>query len=134
MLEEKPLILLFDGVCNLCNASVQFLIKHDPKALLKFAALQSESGQALLKKYGLNTTDFDSFILIENNLVYSKSTAILRLVKQLGGFFKGLYYLIYIPRSIRDFIYDLIAKSRYSIFGKRNRCMVPNPEIMDRFL
>lgn len=134
MLEPEPLILLFDGVCNLCNTTVQFLIKNDPKKVLKFAALQSASGQNLLKKHGLNTTDFDSFILIENETVYTKSTAALRVVKRIAGYLKPLYYLIYIPVSIRDFIYDLIAKYRYSIFGKQKQCMIPNPELMDRFL
>lgn len=127
-------ILLFDGVCNLCNRIVKFTIKRDPKEKFKFAALQSVSGQALLKKFDLPLNDFDSFVYITNNKYYRKSAAGLHVLKDLGGIWKIFYVLIIIPRRIRDFFYTIIAKTRYKIFGKRDTCMVPTPHIKRRFL
>lgn len=127
-------ILLFDGVCNLCNRLVQFTIKRDPKGKFKFAALQSASGQALLKKFNLPLNDFDSFILIKDDKYYTKSSAGLKVLKELKSIWKIFYPLIFIPKPIRDFFYNLIAKTRYKIFGKRNTCMVPTPDIQKRFL
>jgi len=131
--EETP-ILLFDGICNLCNGTVLFLIKRDPKGKLKFAALQSESGQEFLHKFGLSNSHFDSFVLIKGDRYFLKSTAGLQVLREFGGIWKLFYYLIIIPRPLRDFIYNGIAKSRYRVFGKRENCMLPSPEIEQRFL
>lgn len=130
---ESP-ILLFDGVCNLCNSTVLFTLKRDSKAKFKFAALQSEPGQALLKKFNLPLDHFDSFVLITGDKYYLKSTAGLHVLKKLGGVWKLFYILIIFPRPLRDFVYDIIAKWRYRIFGKRDVCMIPSPEIEQRFL
>lgn len=127
-------ILLFDGVCNLCNGFVQFIINRDPKGKFKFAPLQSESGQALLKQFSLPTDDFDSFVLIKDDKYYLKSTATLHVLKELGGVWKLFYSLIVFPRALRDFVYNIVAKSRYKLFGKRESCMVPTDDIKGRFL
>ena len=127
-------ILLFDGFCNMCSGIVKFTIKRDPKGKFKFATLQSEEGQALLKKFNLQTNDFESFVFIKNEKCYLKSTAGLEVLRELGGIWKLAYIFIIIPRSFRDLIYDLIAKSRYKIFGKKKECMIPTPEIENRFL
>jgi predicted DCC family thiol-disulfide oxidoreductase YuxK len=127
-------ILLFDGVCNLCNRIVQFTIKRDIKRKFKFASLQSDAGQELLKKFGLPANDFDSFVYINGDNYFVKSAAALHVLKVLGGFWKIFYVFIYLPRRVRDFIYNRISKNRYSIFGKRETCMIPMPELRERFL
>ncbi len=134
MKNAKSPILLFDGICNLCNGTVQFIIKRDPKGKLKFAALQSESGQALLKKFGLPTDHFDTFIFIKEEKYYLKSRAVLEVLKELGGVWKIFYVFLYLPHPVRDFVYDIVAKSRYKIFGKKDKCMLPSLEIEERFL
>ncbi|MCM3616369.1 thiol-disulfide oxidoreductase DCC family protein [Sutcliffiella horikoshii] len=131
---KKNPILLFDGVCNLCNSMVTFVIKHDPKAKFKFASLQSEIGQHILKEHSLSTDHFDSFYYIDGNKAFTKSTAALKLAKNLDGAWKLLYPLIIIPKPLRDIIYSFVAKNRYRWFGKRNECMLPNPEMKKRFL
>lgn len=127
-------VLLFDGVCNLCNGAVQFIIARDKKAVFKFAALQSEAGQSLLRKYNLPVKDFESFVLINNDTAYTESTAALTVAKLLGGVWKLAYVLIVIPKFIRDFFYRLVANSRYKIFGRQESCMLPTPELKSRFL
>jgi predicted DCC family thiol-disulfide oxidoreductase YuxK len=127
-------ILLFDGVCNLCVSVVNFTIKRDSEEKFKFAALQSESGQALLKKYNLPTNDFDSFVFIKGEKYFLKSSAALNVLKELGGVWKLFYLFIIIPAPLRDFIYHIVARRRYSIFGKRDSCIVPTPEVKRRFL
>jgi predicted DCC family thiol-disulfide oxidoreductase YuxK len=127
-------ILLFDGVCNLCNGLVRFTIKRDPLAKIKFASLQSEGGQSLLKKFNLPTDDLDSFVYIIGERYYLRSTAGLHLLKDLGRPWSLAYSFIVVPAFIRDLVYKLIAKKRYSLFGKRDTCMVPTPEIRQRFL
>ena len=131
---SKKSILLFDGVCNLCNGVVQFVIKRDQKDKFVFAALQSNAGQALLKKQNLPTDDFESFILVENDIVYNKSTAALRVAKSLGSGWQLLYAFIIVPKFIRDFVYTLVANSRYKVFGKRDNCIVPTTELNAKFL
>jgi predicted DCC family thiol-disulfide oxidoreductase YuxK len=126
--------ILFDGVCNLCNSSVQFVIKKDIDKIFQFASLQSDAGEKLLKQYNLSTSNFDSFILIQENKVYQKSGAALKVVKQLSGSIKLLYAFIVIPTFIRDAVYNFIAKNRYKWFGKKDECMVPTPELKGRFL
>jgi len=134
MHNNKTHILLFDGVCNLCNGVVQFTIKRDTNKKIKFAALQSETGQALLESFGLPTNDLDTFVFITGGKYYLKSTAGLHLLKELGGLWQLFYILIIFPRPLRDFIYTLVAKTRYHIFGKRDSCYVPSAEIKQRFL
>ncbi len=134
MSNNEEHILLFDGVCNLCNSIVQFTIKRDPKEKFKFASLQSESGQVLLKKFNLPTNDFDSFVFINGDKYFLKSSAGLHVLKELGGLWKLFYFFIIFPRPLRDFVYNIIAKTRYKIFGKRDTCMIPTPKLKQRFL
>jgi len=134
MRNNETHILLFDGVCNLCISVVNFTIKRDSKEKFKFAALQSESGQALLKKFGLPTNDFDSFVFISGEKYFLKSSAGLHVLRELGGVWKLFYALIIFPEPLRDFIYSVVAKTRYRIFGKQNTCIIPTPEVERRFL
>ncbi|UMB61456.1 DUF393 domain-containing protein [Lutibacter sp. A80] len=128
-------LILFDGVCNLCNASVKFIIKHDKKAHFKFASLQSDAAKELLLHYNLKKNYMDSIILIENNTnYYEKSTAALKIAQKLDGMFKLLYIFIVIPSFIRDWIYTYIANNRYKWFGKKDKCMIPTPETQNRFI
>ncbi|TAH27077.1 MAG: thiol-disulfide oxidoreductase DCC family protein [Cytophagales bacterium] len=128
-------ILLFDGVCNLCNGVVQFIIRRDKKNLFLFASLQSETGQKMLRNFGLEQIDFKTFILIENDkCYYTKSSAALMVFKRLGGLYSLLYLLIIIPKFIRDFVYDIISKNRYKWFGKTDTCMIPEPSLKNKFL
>lgn len=133
-MSDRQLIILFDGVCNFCNFWVNFLIDRDKKDKFRFAALQSEKGQELLKKYNLKTEDFDTFVVIDRDKTFIKSTASLIVAKDLGGFWKLLYVFIIIPRPLRDFVYSLIAKNRYSLFGKKDTCRIPTPEERRKFL
>ena len=127
-------IILFDGVCNFCNFWVNFIIKRDKKNVFKFAALQSEAGLALLKKFKLSTTDFDTFILIDGENYFTKSTAALKIAKKLKGSVKLFYPFIVLPKFLRDFFYGLIAKNRYKFFGKRDVCRIPTEKERDKFL
>jgi predicted DCC family thiol-disulfide oxidoreductase YuxK len=130
---DEP-ILLFDGVCHFCNHTVQFVIRHDKREKFRFAALQSSSGQKLLKKFDLPTNDFDSFVMITNNTFYTKSTAALQVCLVLGGLWRILYVLKVLPKPLRDGIYTILAKNRYKWFGKEESCMIPSPELRKRFL
>lgn len=127
-------IILFDGLCNLCNRSVRFIIKRDKQGVFKFVPLHSDLAKALLRKYNLTSKKIDSIVLIKDNSYYLKSTAVLNILKDLKGGWGLLYGLIVIPRFLRDFIYDLIAKSRYKLFGKMDNCMVPDEKIKEKFL
>lgn len=127
-------IILFDGVCNLCNSSVNFIIDHDKNDVFKFASLQSDAGQELLKKFDLSTKDFDSIIFVDNGKFYTKSSAVLRIVKDFPGLWKLLYASIIIPPFIRNFIYEIIANNRYKWFGKKDSCRIPTPELKSKFL
>ena len=129
-----PSIILFDGVCNLCNASVQFIIKRDTAHVFRFAALQSHTGQSLLEQLKRDTTTFDTIILIENEQIYTKSTAALRIARQFGGIWRVADALLYIPTIIRDAVYGLIARNRYTLFGKQDTCWIPTPELKALFL
>lgn len=127
-------IILFDDICNLCNSAIQFVIKHDAEKKFLFTSLQSETGQKLLKQYGLALENFTSFTLIQDGKVYIKSTGALKVAKQLKGGIKLLYFFIIVPAFIRDAIYNLIAKNRYKWFGKKEICILPTPELKARFL
>ena len=130
---DKP-IILFDGVCNLCNASVQFIIKRDSKKKFMFSSLQSDAAQAILLHNYLENLDFDTIILLEDGNVYDKSTAILKIIRRLSGFYRLGYMFIVVPKFIRDFVYQVIANNRYKWFGKRDTCMLPTEELKLRFL
>lgn len=127
-------IVLFDGVCNLCNSAVQFVIKRDPNAHFRFAPLQSQTGQRLLKQFNLSTEDFNTIVIVENGKHYVRSTAGLRLMKDLNNAWPLLYGFIIVPRFIRDAVYDFISKNRYKWFGKQESCMMPTPDLKRRFL
>ena len=133
--DQVEQIVLFDGVCNLCNTSVNFIIDRDPKARFKFAALQSEKGQELLYQIlRANESSFDSIVLISNNSVYIKSSAALRIARHLNGLWPILYSFMIIPKPLRDFVYDFIAKNRYKWFGKSDVCRIPTPDLQSRFI
>lgn len=127
-------VVLFDGVCNLCNSAVQFIIKHDKKKIFRFTSLQSEAGQKILAQYNFPLKELNSFILIENNKAYDRSTGALRVAKKLHGLWPLLYGFIIIPKIFRDSIYNWVGKNRYKWFGKKDECMIPTPELKARFL
>lgn len=126
-------IILFDGECNFCNQSVQFIIKRDPKGHFKFTSLQNEIGKELLRTYNA-PVDMDSFVLIEGNKCYFQSSAALRVCKNLKGAWKLAYLLLIVPKPLRDTFYGIMAKNRYKWFGKRESCMIPSPKERKRFL
>jgi predicted DCC family thiol-disulfide oxidoreductase YuxK len=127
-------IILFDGVCNFCNYWVNFSIKRDKNKILRFTPLQGETAKKLLSQFDLNPNKLSSVILIENGKVYTQSSAAFRLCKHLDGGWKLAYGLMIIPKFIRDFFYNIIARNRYKWFGKKEACMVPTPEVKERFL
>lgn len=127
-------VILFDGICNLCNNAVQFVLKHDKKKIFRFASLQSESGKVLLHKYGLSLNDPKSLVLIQNEKAYTESTAALIVAQNLSGAIKLLYGFIIVPPFLRNGIYKIIAANRYKWFGKKDSCMVPSPDLASRFL
>lgn len=133
-MKEDAAIVLFDGVCNFCNHSIQFIIKRDPKGYFKFGALQSEEGKAFLQQYGLSTDALDTIVLIENGKAYTYSTAPLRIVRKLSLPWPLLYVCILVPPFIRNPIYKWISRNRYKWFGKQESCMMPTPDIRKRFL
>ena len=133
MSTEKK-ITLFDGVCNLCNTSVLFVIKRDTKDQFRFAALQSEIGQSLAKKHQLDTTQVDSIVLIMKDKVFIKSSAALNISRYLKGAYPLLFLFIIIPSFIRNWVYDYVAKNRYRWYGKKDQCMIPTKELKSKFL
>jgi predicted DCC family thiol-disulfide oxidoreductase YuxK len=126
--------ILFDGVCNLCNGFVQFVVKRDPQARFRFAALTSDAAQSLLRQSGVTLPLPDSMVLVEDDSVYLRSDAPLRIARGLVFPWPLLYGLVVVPRFIRDRIYDFIAARRYRWFGRRDVCMIPTPELRRRFL
>lgn len=127
-------VILFDGVCNLCNGAVQWVIERDGAGVFRFASLQSEIGQTLVQEYDNPTEDLDSVVLIADGDCYTKSRAALGVLKRLGVPYSLLYPFVFVPRVVRDRVYDFVADNRYDWFGKRDSCMVPDPELEDRFL
>lgn len=127
-------IVLFDGVCNFCNGSVNFMIEHDRAGYFKFAPLQSAIGEELVAKHGIDTAETDSVILIEDDNAYTHSTAALKIARHLDGIWSWTHAFTVVPRFLRDPFYKLFAKHRYRLFGKRDACMMPTPEIKARFL
>jgi len=133
MIIREP-VILFDGVCNFCNGAVNFVIRRDKKSKIKFAALQSDAGQRLLHEYKLPTEVFSSFFFIEDGKAMSQSTAALKVCKYLTAMWPLVYGFIIVPTFIRDGIYRWIAKNRYKWFGIKTTCMIPTPEVKERFL
>lgn len=133
-IETTKHIILFDGVCNLCNASVNFIIKRDKKDHFRFAPLQSQFAQELCKKYDIDILKMESVLLIEKQKLYTQSTAALRISKKLSGLWPVLYTFIIIPTIIRNPLYNLIARNRYKWFGKKDTCMIPRPELKEKFI
>lgn len=127
-------IILFDGVCNLCNGSVVFIIKRDKKDLFRFAAIQSDEGRELIKKHKIDTSKVDSILLIDDERYFSKSTAALKIARHLSGGYPLLYGFMILPRFFRNWVYDIIARNRYKWFGKKESCMIPTPELKSKFL
>ena len=134
MENKKHKVILFDGVCNLCNNSVTFVIKKDPGNKFKFAALQSDAGKELVQKFHIDTDNTDSIVLIDGDKAYVKSTAALRIAKELKGAWPLLYGFIILPTFLRNWVYDWVARNRYRWFGKMDSCMIPTPELQEKFL
>lgn len=126
-------IILFDGECNLCNSSVQFILKRDPNEEFKFTSLQGKIGQDLLNRHGLGM-DVNSFILLEDEKLYLKSDAALHVCRQLNGLWKLFTIFLVVPRFVRDFVYDIVAANRYRWFGRNESCLLPSSKWKDRFL
>ena len=129
----SPALVLFDGVCNVCNASVTFIIDRDPAGRFQFASLQSAVGQEVLRRLGRPAADFDSVILVENGRFYEKSDAALRIARHLRGW-RWAWIFRFIPKFLRNLLYNLIARNRYRWFGRRETCRVPTAEERERFL
>lgn len=132
--ENEHPILLFDGICNYCNAVVNFIIRHDKKKIIHFAALQSVFGQKLLRENNLPTDVFESFLLLDKGKLYSKSTAGLRLYNKLPWYWKWVQLFWIVPKFLRNWIYSIIARNRYKWFGKKEECMIPTADVKERFL
>lgn len=131
---ESHKIILFDGVCNLCNGAINYVIKRDQKNVFKFAALQSEIGQELTAKFKIDGSKVDSIILIDGDKHYEKSTAALYIAKHLSGAYPLLFGFIIVPKNIRNAVYDYVARNRYKWFGKKDKCMIPTAELKNKFL
>jgi len=134
MTSTNSYIILFDGICNFCNYWVDFIIKRDKDKTLKFATLQSDAGKKIANQFMIENKNIDSIIFIKGRNYFARSDAVLEIAKELKPVWKILYLLKVIPRHLRNFIYDLIAKYRYAIFGKRNSCRVPSSEEISRFI
>lgn len=134
MNSENKKIVLFDGVCNLCNDAVTFIIKHDTEDRFRFAALQEEPGISLIRRFGIDSEKVDSIILIDNNKALIKSAAALKISFYLSGIYPLASIFRIIPQVISDMIYDFIARNRYKWFGKKESCMIPTPELKRKFL
>jgi predicted DCC family thiol-disulfide oxidoreductase YuxK len=126
--------MLFDGVCNLCNASVRFVIRRDPGAVFRFASLQSPVGRSLLKEHGLPVDELASIVLIDGDRCYVKSDAALRIARALRRPWPLVGAFLIVPRAIRDHVYEFVARNRYRWFGKQDSCALPTPATASRFL
>lgn len=132
-MQENP-IVLFDGVCNFCNYWVNFAIKRDKKRKLRFTPLQGKTANALLPQFGINPSSLTSVIFLDKGKLYTQSSAAIHICKYLSGGWKLCYAFIIIPKFIRDFFYNIIARNRYKWYGKKETCMIPAPEVRERFL
>ena len=131
---SNPPLLLFDGICNLCNASVQWIIKRDPREIFRFASLQSETGTAMLKKFNLPADSLDTVVLIDGDKCYTHADASLHIARLLGGPWRLLLVFSIVPRPLRNRVYNWIANNRYRWFGKKDQCWLPTPELRKRFV
>ncbi|MFL0804273.1 MAG: thiol-disulfide oxidoreductase DCC family protein [Agarilytica sp.] len=127
-------IIIFDGICNFCNSSVNFIISRDYKDTFKFAPMQSPTGQQMLATHNISSDNIDTFLLVKNGKAFIKSDAALAIAQELRRPWNYLVILKLIPRPIRDYFYSLIARNRYKWFGKREHCMMPTPELKNKFL
>ncbi len=127
-------IILFDGVCNLCNGFVQFVVARDSRNVFKFGSLQSAQGRELLAPFNCKREILSTVFLIQSGNLYSQSTAALRILKELDGVWRLMYGFIIIPPFLRDAVYAVVAKYRYSLFGRRKSCMIPTPELQNKFI
>ena len=135
MTAQVKKIILFDGVCNLCNSTVQFVIREDKEDVFRFAPLQSELGQRLIRERAINTKEIDSIILIEPDIAYyTKSDAALQIGKSLKRYRTLSRFLMLFPEGLRNFAYDFVARNRYKWYGKKDACMIPSPELKAKFL
>nr|WP_288834110.1 DCC1-like thiol-disulfide oxidoreductase family protein [uncultured Flavobacterium sp.] len=135
MTAENKKIILFDGVCNLCNSAVQFIIERDKKDVFRFVALQSDLGKEICSYIGIDPKITDSIILYEPGIAYYyKSQAAFKIASQLGGFYGFMAIFNIFPKRINNSIYDYIAKNRYSWYGKKEHCMIPSPELKAKFI
>jgi predicted DCC family thiol-disulfide oxidoreductase YuxK len=131
---KNKTILLFDGYCNLCHSSVQFILRHEKNNSIYFTSLQSPIGIEILNQYSINPNKIDSLVLIQKNKAYIKSSAALRVTKYLKGLYPIAFSLLIIPSFLRNWVYDYIAKNRYKWFGKMSSCLVPDENLSKRFL
>lgn len=127
-------IIFFDGICNLCNGFVQFVIKRDERNVFRFGSLQSEGVQNLLKRFGSEYHDLTSIVLLDGQNIATESDAVLKIARELRGMWSLLYAFIIVPKIVRDSVYRIVARYRYRFFGKRDSCMIPTPELMDKFI
>ena len=132
--QVKDSVIFFDGVCNLCNSSVQFIIKRDKKGKFKFSSLQSSFAGKVLPSDVVKEDSLNSIILVDKGKMYSKSTAALRIARHLSGIWPALYLFMILPAPLRNWVYDIIARNRYRWFGKRDVCMMPSPDQKSRFI
>lgn len=133
-ISETSPVVLFDGVCNLCNSVVQLVIRHDKKKQFRFASLQSDFGQKILQQFHLPMIEFNSFIYLENGKLYTKSTAALRVAKKMDRPWKLLYSFTIVPPFIRNGVYNWVARNRYKWYGKQETCWLPSPDLQARFI
>jgi predicted DCC family thiol-disulfide oxidoreductase YuxK len=127
-------IIIFDGICNFCNGAVNFIIRRDSRAAFKFAPMQSKEAQELLQKYQIPEAGYDSFVLIKNGQPFLRTNAALEITKDLDGFWFMFRAFKIVPAVVRDYFYRILARNRYTLFGKRAACMMPKKEVRDRFL
>ena len=127
-------LILFDGMCNLCNGFMVFVSQRDPKSKLTLAWIQSEPGKRILKELNMPTEEYDTIVYLENGIASFKSTAFLKIVRQLKFPWPLLWLGVILPRFLRNWIYDLVARNRYRVFGKKDRCLLPTGDLKERFL
>jgi len=127
-------IVLFDGVCNLCTGAVQFIIQRDPSAYFSYCSMQSELGKQLLRKHGIDPEAMNTFVLLHHDHCFTKSDAALRIASKLQGAWSLLDLFLVVPKPLRDWCYDVIARNRYKWFGQSQSCMLPTRDLMRRFL
>ena len=131
---HRPILILFDGVCNLCSGVVQFIVRRDSKGKFKFASLQSDAGRSILKQFNIDPDLLHSIVVVDDNAAYQRSDAAIYIANHLGGPWKMLNVFKILPKFLRDACYNAVAASRYRIFGKKDSCMVPTPELKGRFI